>query len=33
MRDSKHPTGPALFFTPGEWDAFAGVENGELRRP
>lgn len=23
IRDSKNPTGPALAFTPGEWDAFA----------
>jgi len=23
VRDSKNPTGPALVFTPGEWDAFA----------
>jgi hypothetical protein len=22
VRDSKNPTGPALIFTPGEWDAF-----------
>ncbi|WP_227985064.1 DUF397 domain-containing protein [Nocardia spumae] len=22
VRDSKNPAGPALFFTPGEWDAF-----------
>jgi len=21
-RDSKNPTGPALVFAPGEWDAF-----------
>lgn len=34
LRDSKHPTGHVLFFTPGEWDAFvAGVENGEFKRP
>lgn len=34
VRDSKHPTGPALVFTPGEWDAFvAGVEAGEFTRP
>ncbi|MEU2087904.1 DUF397 domain-containing protein [Nocardia beijingensis] len=26
VRDSKNPTGPALVFAPGEWDAFtAGV--------
>lgn len=30
MRDSKNPTGPALVFTPGEWNAFtAGVAAGE----
>jgi len=23
VRDSKNPTGPALVFAPGEWDAFA----------
>ncbi|WP_406274042.1 DUF397 domain-containing protein [Nocardia sp. NBC_00881] len=34
VRDSKHPTGPALIFTPGEWDAFtAGVIDGGFRRP
>lgn len=22
VRDSKNPTGPALVFTPGQWDAF-----------
>ncbi|MCM6774810.1 DUF397 domain-containing protein [Nocardia sp. CDC159] len=22
VRDSKHPSGPALIFTPAEWDAF-----------
>ncbi|WP_028478376.1 DUF397 domain-containing protein [Nocardia sp. CNY236] len=34
MRDSKDPTGPALVFTPGEWDAFtAGVVDGELDHP
>lgn len=22
VRDSKNPTGPALIFTPGQWDAF-----------
>ena len=24
VRDSKDPTGPALVFTPDEWDAFVG---------
>ncbi|KAA8885004.1 DUF397 domain-containing protein [Nocardia colli] len=34
VRDSKNPTGPALVFTPGEWDAFtAGVTDGEFNRP
>ncbi|MGW4771135.1 DUF397 domain-containing protein [Nocardia sp. NPDC004278] len=34
VRDSKNPTGPALVFTPGEWDAFtAGVNDGEFDRP
>lgn len=33
VRDSKNPTGPALVFTPGEWDAFAGgVRDGEFPR-
>ncbi|MBF6078866.1 DUF397 domain-containing protein [Nocardia beijingensis] len=34
VRDSKNPTGPALVFAPGEWDAFtAGVMCGEFDRP
>jgi len=34
MRDSKNPTGPALVFTPSEWDAFSGgVKDGEFDRP
>ncbi|WP_280311708.1 DUF397 domain-containing protein [Nocardia abscessus] len=33
VRDSKNPTGPALVFAPGEWDAFtAGVSDGEFGR-
>lgn len=33
VRDSKNPTGPALVFTPVEWDAFtAGVNDGEFNR-
>ncbi|MFX0574266.1 DUF397 domain-containing protein [Nocardia nepalensis] len=33
VRDSKNPTGPALVFTPGEWEAFtAGVADGEFDR-
>jgi hypothetical protein len=31
MRDGSHPDGPALFFTPDEWQAFtAGVNDGEF---
>ncbi|WP_433729204.1 DUF397 domain-containing protein [Nocardia sp. CA-129566] len=31
LRDSKNPSGPALVFTPGAWDAFtAGVAGGEF---
>jgi Domain of unknown function (DUF397) len=31
VRDSKNPTGPALVFTPGEWDAFVkGVKGCEF---
>ncbi|MET8871786.1 DUF397 domain-containing protein [Nocardia sp. NPDC004604] len=34
VRDSTNPTGPALVFTPSEWDAFtAGIHNGEFNRP
>ncbi|WP_330253697.1 DUF397 domain-containing protein [Nocardia sp. NBC_00565] len=34
VRDSKNSTGPALVFTPGEWDAFAaGVRVGQFDRP
>ncbi|MFI6315073.1 DUF397 domain-containing protein [Nocardia fusca] len=34
VRDSKNPIGPALIFTPGEWDAFlAGAKDGEFDRP
>lgn len=33
VRDSKNPTGPALVFAPGEWDAFtAGVRDGAFDR-
>jgi hypothetical protein len=33
MRDSQDPTGPALFFTEEEFDAFAdGVRRGEFNR-
>ncbi|MGV9678228.1 DUF397 domain-containing protein [Nocardia sp. NPDC003482] len=31
VRDSKDPSGPALMFLPGEWDAFtAAVSDGRL---
>ncbi|WP_371782517.1 DUF397 domain-containing protein [Streptosporangium subroseum] len=31
VRDSKDHAGPALVFTPGEWDAFVnGVKNGDF---
>jgi hypothetical protein len=31
VRDSKDPAGPALGFTPAEWEAFlGGVRNGEF---
>jgi Domain of unknown function (DUF397) len=31
LRDSKNPGGPALIFTPAEWEAFtAGVQDGEF---
>ncbi|WUC01296.1 DUF397 domain-containing protein [Nocardia sp. NBC_00565] len=34
VRDSKNRTGPALVFTPGEWDAFAaGVAAEEFECP
>jgi hypothetical protein len=33
VRDSKDQSGPVLFFTPFEWDAFVGgVRDGELQR-
>lgn len=33
VRDSKHPRGAVLSFTPAEWDAFlGGVCNGEFNR-
>jgi hypothetical protein len=32
VRDSKHPEGPVLQFTPAEWSAFiGGVMQGEFR--
>jgi hypothetical protein len=31
VRDSKDPAGPALIFTPAEWDAFiGGAKDGEF---
>ncbi|WP_326820927.1 DUF397 domain-containing protein [Streptosporangium sp. NBC_01639] len=31
VRDSKNPSGPALVFTPDEWNAFiGGVKNGDF---
>lgn len=31
VRDSKNPTGPALIFTPAEWEAFlGGTKDGEF---
>ncbi|TLG04188.1 DUF397 domain-containing protein [Nocardia cyriacigeorgica] len=34
VRDSKHPTGPALRFTPTAWDTFlAHARRGEFTRP
>jgi uncharacterized protein DUF397 len=31
VRDSKNPSGPALIFTPDEWDAFVGgAKDGEF---
>lgn len=33
LRDSKNPTGPALMFTPAEWEAFiGGAKDGEFDR-
>ncbi|MET9026199.1 DUF397 domain-containing protein [Nocardia sp. NPDC004168] len=34
VRDSKNPTGPALVFTPGEWNTFTtGITAGDFKRP
>ena len=31
IRDSRHPAGPALIFTPDKWTAFVGgARNGEF---
>lgn len=33
VRDSKNPNGPALVFTPAQWDVFlSGAVNGEFDR-
>ncbi|ONM46202.1 DUF397 domain-containing protein [Nocardia donostiensis] len=33
VRDSKNPSGPALVFTPGQWDTFvARTRTGEFDR-
>lgn len=34
IRNSRHPEGPALVFTPAEWTAFlGGVRDGEFGLP
>jgi hypothetical protein len=34
VRNSRQPDGPALVFTPAEWDAFiGGATDGEFARP
>ena len=34
MRNSRHPSGPALIFTRSEWDAFlGGAKDGDFGRP
>ncbi|MEU1984801.1 DUF397 domain-containing protein [Nocardia sp. NPDC019395] len=33
IRDSKNPTGPALVFTPSEWDAFTAALQSGTPRP
>ncbi|KAA2253523.1 DUF397 domain-containing protein [Solihabitans fulvus] len=34
MRNSAHPEGPVLVFTPSEWDAFIeGAKDGEFDEP
>jgi hypothetical protein len=34
MRNSRDPDGPALIFTPAEWEAFlGGAGDGEFGRP
>ncbi|MEU4836971.1 DUF397 domain-containing protein [Nocardia testacea] len=31
VRDSKNPAGPALDFTPADWDAFIGRMRGDRK--
>jgi len=34
VRNSRHPSGPALVFSPGDWDAFTGgVRDGRFGWP
>ncbi|WP_280184080.1 DUF397 domain-containing protein [Nocardia cyriacigeorgica] len=33
VRDSKNPTGPALVFTPEEWDGFTAAVRGSGFEP
>lgn len=34
VRDSKNPSGPALVFTPAEWDAFTvDLQDGRFEGP
>ncbi|MFI6312173.1 DUF397 domain-containing protein [Nocardia fusca] len=33
VRDSKNPTGPALIFTPGEWDVFRAAVQVDRTHP
>ena len=34
MRNSRHPDGPALIFTRGDWDAFiGGAQDGDFGQP
>lgn len=33
VRDSKNPAGPALVFTPSEWDAFTATIQGGTPGP
>jgi Domain of unknown function (DUF397) len=33
VRNSRHPSGPALVFTPAQWDAFLGAVAGKADRP